>query len=72
MAELERSNIPEGKAVFVLLIKLESAPKRATEDQTGASGDRSETSGRWQSLAGPSAGQWRIGWSKVSVASPHI
>jgi len=41
-AELGRSNIARGKAMFVLLIKLERARKRATEDQRGVLGDRSE------------------------------
>jgi len=37
------SNIPRGKHMFMLLMKLESAGFRATEDQRGAARDRSET-----------------------------
>jgi len=35
--------MPGGKAVAVDLMKWDSAPKRAAEDQTGASGPSSET-----------------------------
>jgi len=38
-----RENIPGGKAVAVDLMKRTSAPSRAAEDQTGASGPSSVT-----------------------------
>jgi len=42
-ADVGRENIPGGKAVAVDLIKRMSTPRRAAEDQTGASGPISET-----------------------------
>jgi len=41
-AEVGRENMPEGQALRVDLMKKERAPRRAAEDQTGASGPRSE------------------------------
>ena len=42
-AEVGRENMPGGQALRVNLMKKERAPRRAAEDQTGASGPRSET-----------------------------
>jgi len=42
-AEEGWENIPGGKAVFVTLVNQGRVPRRAADDVTGASGDRSET-----------------------------
>ena len=54
--------------VFVDLIKRERPPRRVAEDQTGASGPRSVTAGRWRNLDGSLVGQDSMGSFKVSGA----
>jgi len=61
-----------GKALLVDLIKLERAPSRAAEDQTGAPGPRLVTASRWRTLAGSLEGQDSMACSKVSGASLHL
>ena len=54
------------------LKKRASAPRRAAEDQTGASGPNSVSPSRWRFVAGVLAGHWRMACSKVSQSSRQL
>jgi len=60
--------MPRGKALAVHLKKWARMPRKAAEDQMGASGPTWTIPGRWRVLAGSLAEEWRMAWSNVSRA----